>query len=264
MESVIYFWEAAMKQNKILFLFIALILFGLMMRDQGVLARVSQSTSIAGGAPSMVSYQGQVTSNGSPFNGTGYFKFAVVNAVGDTTYWSNDGDSIAGSEPTNAVSLTVNRGLFNVLLGDTTLGNMTALTAAAFEGPERYLRVWFSDDNDNFTLMSPDQRIAAVPYALQAEEAKDSGTLDGMTSGDFWQLGGNPGTTSSTDYLGTTDAISLTMGVNGKPVITLDTNANLIQSMCNPVHTGVTGKIGNRHYCNSFTWRFAWRGLLSR
>jgi len=146
--------------------------------------------NLQGGAPTVVSYQGQVTVGGSPYNGTGYFKFAVVNAVGNTTYWSNDGTSVGGGQPTKAVPLAVSNGLFNVLLGDTTLANMTqALSAAVFNGPDRYLRVWFSSDGTSFTQLSPDRRIASVPYALQAEEAKNAATagnadlLDGYHAG---------------------------------------------------------------------------------
>ena len=34
------------------------------------------------GAPSMVSYQGQVSVGGVPYNGTGYFKFAIIFITG--------------------------------------------------------------------------------------------------------------------------------------------------------------------------------------
>jgi hypothetical protein len=138
-------------------------------------------TLAQGGAPTAVSYQGQVKVGGSPYDGTGYFKFAVVDSAGSTSYWSNDGSSVAGSEPANAVELTVVSGLFNVLLGDTSLPNMTqALSAGAFSGPERYLRAWFSSDDVTFQLLTPDRRIAAAPYALQAEEAANADTVDGM------------------------------------------------------------------------------------
>jgi hypothetical protein len=139
-----------------------------------------------GGAPTVVSYQGQVKVNGSPYNGSGYFKFAVVDSVGSTSYWSNDGTSAAGSEPGGGVELAVSGGLFNVLLGDTSLTNMTqALSAGVFSGPERYLRLWFSSDNVTFRQLSPDRRIAAVPYALQAEEAANADTVDGMQGADL-------------------------------------------------------------------------------
>jgi hypothetical protein len=135
----------------------------------------------AGAAP-VVSYQGKVTVDDSPYEGPGYFKFAVVDAAGTTTYWANDGISTGGGEPTAAVPLEVNNGLFTVLLGDTDLSGMSApLTPAAFEGTERYLRVWFSETGvaDTFTQLSPDRRIAAAPYALQAD------TVDGQHASAF-------------------------------------------------------------------------------
>ena len=124
--------------------------------------------------PNIVSYQGQVRLNGALYNGTGYFKFAIVGALGTTTFWSNDGTSAGGSEPAAAISLPVNAGQFTVLLG----ANMTALTSTVFAGEPRLLRVWFSDTGSSFQQLNPDQRIAAVPYALQAEHAWDADTLD--------------------------------------------------------------------------------------
>ena len=46
------------------------------------------------------------------------------------TYWSNDGTSVNGSQPTAAVSVGVSSGLFTVVLGDTTLANMTSINAS--------------------------------------------------------------------------------------------------------------------------------------
>ena len=134
-----------------------------------------------GGAPAVVSYQGEVRVGVDPYTGNGYFKFAVVNAAGNGTSWSNDGTSAGGGEPISAVQLAVSDGLFSVLLGDTTLGGMTqALTAGVFSQPNRYLRVWFSSDNVTFSRLTPDTRISAVPYALQAQEAADADTVDGL------------------------------------------------------------------------------------
>lgn len=130
--------------------------------------------------PTVVSYQGRVLAGGLPVNGTGYFKFAVVNGAGDVTYWANDGTSVAGGEPAAAVPLLVSNGLFTVLLGDTTQAGMTtALNASVFAGADRRLRVWFSTTNSNFELLAPDQVIGAAPFALNAE------TLDGVDSADF-------------------------------------------------------------------------------
>jgi hypothetical protein len=127
-----------------------------------------------GGAPTVVAYQGEVRVGGTSYTGSGYFKFAVVNAAGDATYWSNNGTSTGGGEPTAAVQLAVSEGLFSVLLGDTTLGGMTQpLTADVFSEPDLYLRVWFSTSGGGpFDQLMPDTRIAAVPYALQAERVR--------------------------------------------------------------------------------------------
>jgi len=190
-------------------------------------ASPSAAPLLQSGSPTVVSYQGYVEVSDTAHTGSGYFKFAVVDS-GSASQWSNDGTSAAGSEPTAYVTLTVTGGLFNVLLGDTSLSGMTqTLSPTVFDGTDRYLRVWFSSDGSTFDLLSPDRQVAAVPYALQAEEAANADTLDTLDSNAFWQLGGNGGTTFSTDYLGTSDAVSLTLGVSGAAVMTLDTAGNV-------------------------------------
>ena len=44
--------------------------------------------------PAVLNYAGQVAVNGQPFDGQGLFKFALVNADGNATYWSNDGTNL--------------------------------------------------------------------------------------------------------------------------------------------------------------------------
>ena len=174
-------------KSKILFTLLILAILTALLSVSG-LAGVGPlaNPALQSGSPTVVSYQGRVMEGGSAYNGTGYFKFAIVNAAGDTTYWSNDGNSTDGGEPTNGSPLPVTNGLFNVHLGDTSLTNMThALSASVFSGTERYLRVWFSSDNINFQLLSPDRRIASVPYALQAQEAANADTLDGEDASAF-------------------------------------------------------------------------------
>lgn len=127
--------------------------------------------------PSLLNYQGRVIVNNVNFEGTGQFKFALVNAAGATTYWSNDGTSLAGAQPTNAVSLTVTKGLYSVLLGDTTLPNMTAVPASVFDNTDVRLRVWFNDGVSGSLLLSPDQRIASVGFAMKAASAETAATV---------------------------------------------------------------------------------------
>ncbi len=84
--------------------------------------------------PTLLNYQGRVAVDAVNFDGTGLFKFALVNQAGDTTFWSNDGTSTIGDEPAAAVSLTVAKGLYSVLLGDSALANMAGITP-------RFLRI---------------------------------------------------------------------------------------------------------------------------
>ena len=91
-----------------------------------------------GTVPTTVSYQGRVTVGGEPFHGDGLFKFAILDSQGRST-WSNDGTSTDGSEPADFVWLWVEEGLFNVLLGDSSL--MEGLRAEVFADPTTFLRV---------------------------------------------------------------------------------------------------------------------------
>ncbi len=126
--------------------------------------------------PGLLNYQGKVSVSGVPFSGNGRFKFALVDGAGATTYWSNDGTSAAGSEPSAAVTLTVVRGIYAVQLGDTTLPNMaTPVPMGAFANGDVRLRVWFDDGVHGFQLLSPDQRLASVGYAMSAATLSESG-----------------------------------------------------------------------------------------
>ena len=118
--------------------------------------------------PGIISHQGKVTVGGTNYTGTGLFRFALVNAAGTTTYWSNDGTS--SGEPTAAVSLTVTRSVFSVNLGDIALTHMTTIPASVFSTDPVYLRVWFNGGNGS-QLLSPDRRITSVAYALKASVA---------------------------------------------------------------------------------------------
>jgi formylglycine-generating enzyme required for sulfatase activity len=129
------------------------------------------STLLHAQVPQILNYQGNIAVGTPPvnFNGSGVFRFALVNTDGTTTFWSNDGTSTAGSQPTEGVSLPVAKGLYSVLLGDTTLTNMMVIPATVFANTDVRLRVWFSDGTANGSqLLAPDQRIAAVGYAMVA------------------------------------------------------------------------------------------------
>jgi hypothetical protein len=131
------------------------------------------ATTLHAQVPQLINYQGRVVVDGVNFDGAGQFKFALVNASGSTSYWSNDGSSVAGGEPTNAVTLAVSKGLYSVLLGDATLPNMTIVPATVFANGDVHLRVWFNDGVTGFQQLTPDRRIAAVGYAMMADSVVD-------------------------------------------------------------------------------------------
>jgi N-acetylneuraminic acid mutarotase len=130
--------------------------------------------SLIAQVPQIINYQGRVAVGTTNFDGSGQFKFALVNSDGSNTFWSNDGTSNFGSQPTNAVTLTVTKGLYSVLLGDTTLANMTAIPNSVFANSDVRLRVWFNDGTNGSQLLTPDQRLAAVGYAMTAGSVPDN------------------------------------------------------------------------------------------
>jgi hypothetical protein len=148
------------------------------------------ATQIQAAAPAMTSYQGRVQVSGTNFNGTGQFKFAIIENVGGSSIWSNDGTSADGSEPTAAVSIDVTNGLFTVLLGDDSLANMLPLTADMFSiNGTTSLRVWFDDGVNGSAQLTPDTRLASVPYALSADIADGSITVPKLNVANAPQVG---------------------------------------------------------------------------
>ncbi|MAK27979.1 MAG: galactose oxidase, partial [Opitutae bacterium] len=112
----------------------------------------------ADAVPPTLNYAGQVAVNGQAFDGQGLFKFALVNAEGNASHWSNDGTSAEGSEPQDSVSVSVNGGLYSILLGNSAIPGMSALDPAIFQQePNLRLRVGFNDGVNGFQQLSPDR-----------------------------------------------------------------------------------------------------------
>lgn len=115
--------------------------------------------------PQAMTYQGFLSDGGVPYSGDGLFKFALVNSNGTANFWSNDGSSTAGGQPSQAIASMVKQGLFTVLLGDT---NMQPVSWTIFTNSDVRLRIWFSDGANGFGLLSPDQRLTPAAYAMAA------------------------------------------------------------------------------------------------
>lgn len=233
----------------------------------GLLAALTASAQV----PQIINYQGRITVGGTNYDATGSFKFALVNTAGTVNYWANDGT--ASGQPASGVSLAVSKGLYSVLLGDTTVSGMTtAIGSTVFANSDVRLRVWFSDGS-GYQQLTPDQRIAAVGYALVAGTVSDgaitsaklasgavtsaklgasavgSSALDltGLTTV-LWKAGGNSGTTAGTHFLGTTDNVALELKANNLRAFRVEpTSSNapniLLGAAQNSVASGVVGAV---------------------
>ena len=176
-----------------------------------------------GQVPGLISHQGKVTVGSTNYTGTGRFKFGLVNAVGNTTYWSNDGTSSGGAEPAAAVSLAVAHGIFSVTLGDTNVANMTqTIPASVFSTDAVYLRVWFDDSVNGSQLLTPDRRIvsaASAPRATTAVSADVVAAAAANLSGTLG-LGPLPGAVVTNTAIGVTLGSTFTgngAGLTGLP-----------------------------------------------
>ncbi len=127
-----------------------------------------------GDVPGLIGYQGRISVNGTNYNETGSFGFALVDDAGEKL-WSNDGNL----PPVNTIPLVVSHGRFSVMLGDGTVTNMALISSALFEEDEIRLRVWFDDGANGLQQLQPDRRLTAAAYAMIADTV-----TDGSVTGD--------------------------------------------------------------------------------
>ncbi len=150
-------------------------------------------------------YQGQLVTAAGPVTGTCDFQFALYDAL-------IDGLEIGSTQ--TATETAVTGGLFTVQLD---------FGAASFVGEARWLEIGVRcpAGSGSYDSLSPRQALTPAPYALYALTAPWSGLagvpadlLDGDDVGSGWALTGNVSTTYGTDFIGTTDDVSLTVRVN--------------------------------------------------
>ena len=132
------------------------------------------STLSWGQSANIINYQGRVTVSGTPFNGAGSFKFALLNEAGTATLWSNDGTSVDGSEPDNALQLNVSKGLFRVGLGKASIENMAPISDEVVAKNAK-LRVWFNSGSNGWQRLQPDQEYSPSSFAMRATKADTAG-----------------------------------------------------------------------------------------
>ena len=148
------------------------------------LVGLSLLASVSGQVPQIINYQGAIAIGGTNYQGQGHFKFAVLSHEGAQTLWSNDGSGSGGAEPRSSLALDVANGVYEVVLGDTSLSNMTPIPASVFANQNVRLRVWFSGGATPFQAVQPDQPVAAVGYAMMAAAVADGAvTSDKLAPG---------------------------------------------------------------------------------
>ena len=212
--------------------------------------------------PMTMNYQGHVESGGMPFDGTGLFMFAIVNGDGTATYWSNDGTTGTGVDPTLEVEVGVNNGLFSVILGDTNLTNMVALDSAVFDNDELKIRIWFNNGSPTGTqLLSPDQWITTQGFAFRAGTADDALAVSGQSYSSSWNTTeANIQTALSNDFhtIGGVDAVddadadptnelNTSLTLNGSVLELTDGAKNTVQEDLSPLFS----ELGDGHSLDS-------------
>jgi hypothetical protein len=200
-----------------------------------VLASVLSSlfTPLLHGQPTNFTYQGQLTESGVPANGIYDFQFVIYNVP---TITSPGASALQNSE---VMDLEVTNGLFTAAIPFQTW---------IFNGEQRWLEVQVrTNDSGAYTGLTPWTELTPTPYAVRAltvtSNALDGGyggvvsftnpsntfvgdgsglvnvTLDGLSSSDLWQLGGNAGTAAGVDFIGTADDEPLEIKVNNERVL---------------------------------------------
>lgn len=115
-------------------------------------------------------FQGHLLVDGAAFEGTAYFKFALLDGDG-AIRWANAGVD-SNDEPEGSVALEMARGVYSVALGETAISGMAAIDPSVFDADSLALRVWFSTAEDGtFEQLSPDNPLGSVAFAARAATA---------------------------------------------------------------------------------------------
>lgn len=122
--------------------------------------------------PVTFQYQGHILVDGQAAEGSGNFKFSFLSGGGtlnEAVVWSNDNPEGTPGEPSASVALNLQRGVYSVSLGDTSIPNMAAISPEIFSGDLLSLRVWFSSEVQGpFVQLTPDTKVGSVGFAMRA------------------------------------------------------------------------------------------------
>ena len=111
-------------------------------------------------------HQGRVLISGKAFEGTGSFRFALVDTAGNLV-WNHQGTT---GEPTTDLTLEVKGGFYSIALGDPSVAGMADLPDSLFGNYAGLkLRIWFNDGTNGLQQLGTDQTLLVAPYALSAD-----------------------------------------------------------------------------------------------
>ena len=117
-----------------------------------------------------ISYRGNLIVDGQSFNGTGLFKFALLDQ-NDKVLWGSSAMDASGI-PNQASELPVSGGVYTVYLGSADQ-NMPPLTDSVINAfPNLTLRIWFNDGKNGFQRLEPDQNLAQAPQKMVVGESR--------------------------------------------------------------------------------------------
>ncbi len=160
------------------------------------------------------------------------------------TYWSNDGSSVAGSEPVASVSLPVSKGLFSIGLGDDNIANNQNIPQDVFEKPELRLRIWFNDGAKGWQRITPDAKISPSAKAYSSAIRLKTYTVPFN-----FYVSGSGETSRGTSIRGQSLILPLEVngdgyGASGYALQPVPPNCDSILSITAPVEANNTGSSG--------------------
>ena len=149
------------------------ILFGILWAHLFFFCLAAAGTAFA--APGLINYQGRITgSGGMALDGTYEMRFYLYdNETG--------GNQLFSAPNGEQQSVLVSDGIYSVQIGAS-----APLDPAIFAVDNLWLQVGiYNEAASAWEILSPRQRLSSVPYALQAETAKEAVTVGGMHAADF-------------------------------------------------------------------------------
>lgn len=219
----------------------------------GIVALIAVLPAItrAASVPSILTYQGSMFVDEEPFDGEGFFKLVIVDSSG-SSLWSNDGTSVDGSEPAGDVAVTLNEGIFSIVIGDTNISGMDALDPAIFDTADTlYMKAWFDDGVNGFSELTPRVRITSSVYSFNAQ------LLQGFEPADFFLSSDQIQTDQIADDAVTPDKISAFTASNTAFTVGRGQNDNVLFF----ADTAAANKPNLRYNVGTSKWQFSNNGV---